>query len=154
MINKSISLRMRRPRSGLSNCSFKTPLFRAADRGVRVRLLLDDHRNSQLYQVLESRDLLISGMVTAQVSKALVINETRLKSVAGAIGATLDMRIANVQAQRVPIQQTAAEVPDPAPRLMTKAYAPICDADYLCQSANLNTRFPKEAAPLPYDDEK
>ena len=101
---------MRRPRSGLSSCSFKTPLFRAADGGVSVRLLLDDHRNSQLYQVLESRDLLTSAMVTAQVSKALFINETHLKSVACAIGATLDMRVANVQARRVPIPQTAAEV--------------------------------------------
>ena len=120
---------MRRPRSGLSSCSFKTPLFRAADRGVSVRLLLDHHRNSQLYQVLDGRDLLTSAMVTAQVSKALFINETHLKSVACAIGATLDMRVANVQAQRVAIPQTAAEVPDPARRLMTKASAPFCEAD-------------------------
>ncbi|MFZ0711162.1 MAG: hypothetical protein WAM53_14075 [Terrimicrobiaceae bacterium] len=120
-----------------------------------MRLLLDHHRNSQLYQVLDGRDLLTSAMVTAQVSKALFINETHLKSVACAIGATLDMRVANVQAQRVAIPQTAAEVPDPARRLMTKAYAPFCDADYnYVNPADPNTRFPKEAAPLPYDDEE
>ena len=124
-----ISLRIRRPRSGLSSCSSKTPLFRAADRGVSVRLLLDDHRNSQLYQVLESGDLITSAMVTAQVSKALFINETHLKSVACAIGATLDMRVAKCPSATGPYSADCAEVPDPARRLMTKAYAPFCEAD-------------------------
>jgi len=45
-----------------------------------------------------------------------------LKSVACAIGVTLTMLVVNVQAQQVPIPQTAAEVPGPASGPMTKAY--------------------------------
>jgi hypothetical protein len=45
-----------------------------------------------------------------------------LKSSACAIGAVLSMLVGSVQAQQVPIPQTAAEVPGPAPGPMTKAY--------------------------------
>ena len=45
-----------------------------------------------------------------------------LKSTACAIGTVLAMLVGNVQAQQVPIPQTAAEVPGPAPGPMTKAY--------------------------------
>ena len=45
-----------------------------------------------------------------------------LKSIACAIGIILSMLVGNVQAQQVPIPQTAAEVPGPAPGTMTKAY--------------------------------
>ncbi len=45
-----------------------------------------------------------------------------LKSVACAMGVTLTMLAVNVQAQQVPIPQTAAEVPGPASGPMTKAY--------------------------------
>ena len=45
-----------------------------------------------------------------------------LKSTACAIGIVLAMLVGNLQAQQVPIPQTAAEVPGPAPGPMTKAY--------------------------------
>ena len=45
-----------------------------------------------------------------------------LKSTACAIGIILSMLVGNLQAQQVPIPQTAAEVPGPAPGPMTKAY--------------------------------
>ena len=45
-----------------------------------------------------------------------------LKSTACAIGTVLSMLVGNLQAQQVPIPQTAAEVPGPAPGPMTKAY--------------------------------
>ena len=45
-----------------------------------------------------------------------------LKLTACAIGIVLSMLVGNVQAQQVPIPQTAAEVPGPAPGPMTKAY--------------------------------
>jgi len=45
-----------------------------------------------------------------------------LNSVACAVGLNLAMLAANVQAQQVPIPQTAAEVPGPAPGPMTKSY--------------------------------
>ena len=44
-----------------------------------------------------------------------------LKSAACAMGVTLKMLMVNVQAQQVPIPQTAAEVPGPASGPMTKA---------------------------------
>ena len=46
----------------------------------------------------------------------------RLSLTACAIGIILSMLVGNVQAQQVPIPQTAAEVPGPAPGTMTKAY--------------------------------
>ena len=45
-----------------------------------------------------------------------------LESTACAIGIVLLMLVGNVKAQQVPIPQTAAEVPGPAPGTMTKAY--------------------------------
>ena len=45
-----------------------------------------------------------------------------LQSTACAIGTVLSMLVGNLQAQQVPIPQTAAEVPGPAPGPMTKAY--------------------------------
>jgi hypothetical protein len=45
-----------------------------------------------------------------------------LKSTACAIGTVLALLVGNLQAQQVPIPQTAAEVPGPAPGPMTKAY--------------------------------
>ena len=42
-------------------------------------------------------------------------------SAACAIGTVLAMLVGNLQAQQVPIPQTAAEVPGPAPGPMTKA---------------------------------
>ena len=50
-----------------------------------------------------------------------------LKSVACAIGVALTMLVVNVQAQQVPIPQTAAEVPGPASGPMTKAYVQMVD---------------------------
>ena len=44
-----------------------------------------------------------------------------LKSTACAIGTVLAMLVGDLQAQQVPIPQTAAEVPGPAPGPMTKA---------------------------------
>ena len=44
-----------------------------------------------------------------------------LKSTACAIGIVLAMLVGNLQAQQVPIPQTAAEVPGPTPGPMTKA---------------------------------
>jgi hypothetical protein len=46
----------------------------------------------------------------------------QLKSTACAIGTVFAMLAGNVQAQQVPIPQTATEVPGPAPGLMTTAY--------------------------------
>jgi hypothetical protein len=45
-----------------------------------------------------------------------------LKLAACTIGTVLAMLVGKLQAQQVPIPQTAAEVPGPAPRPMTKAY--------------------------------
>ena len=45
-----------------------------------------------------------------------------LPSIACAIGVAFAMLAGNLQAQQVPIPQTAAEVPGPAPGPMTKAY--------------------------------
>ena len=45
-----------------------------------------------------------------------------LKSTACAVSIVLSMLVGNVQAQQVPIPQTPAEVPGPAPGTMTKAY--------------------------------
>ena len=45
-----------------------------------------------------------------------------IQSTACAIGAVLAMLVGNLQAQQVPIPQTAAEVPGPTPGPMTKAY--------------------------------
>ena len=47
---------------------------------------------------------------------------THLKLTACAIGTVLAMLVGNLQAQSVPIPQTAAEVPGPTPGPMTKAY--------------------------------
>jgi hypothetical protein len=47
---------------------------------------------------------------------------THLKFFACVIGTALAMMVVSVQAQQVPIPQTAAEVPGPAPGPMTKAY--------------------------------
>lgn len=46
----------------------------------------------------------------------------RPKSVAGAIGVVLAILVGNLNAQQVPIPQTAAEVPGPALGPMSKAY--------------------------------
>ena len=51
-----------------------------------------------------------AGWLRRKSRKFQSINETHLKSVACAIGVTLTVRVANVQARRVPIPQTAAEV--------------------------------------------
>ena len=45
-----------------------------------------------------------------------------IQSTACAIGTVLAMLVGNLQAQQVPIPQTAAEVPGPTPGPMTKAY--------------------------------
>jgi hypothetical protein len=45
-----------------------------------------------------------------------------LKSTACAVGIVLSMLVGSLQAQQVPIPQTAAEVSGPAPGPMTKAY--------------------------------
>ena len=45
-----------------------------------------------------------------------------LKSTACAIATVLSIQVGHLQAQQVPIPQTAAEVPGPAPGPMTKAY--------------------------------
>lgn len=50
------------------------------------------------------------------------LGKNHLKSVACVVGVALAMLAGNVHAQQVPIPQTAAEVPGPAPGPMTKAY--------------------------------
>ena len=53
------------------------------------------------------------------------MNMKHLKSTACAVGIALSMLVGNLQAQQVPIPQTAAEVPGPAPGTMTKAYVQL-----------------------------